>query len=49
VRNGEVSISISLPRQAVSLIEVDWNGSIPRSGYAAKPRVASTPGNRRRI
>jgi len=29
VRNGEVSISISLPRQAVSLIEIDWNGSIP--------------------
>jgi xylan 1,4-beta-xylosidase len=45
VRNGEVSISISLPRQAVSLIEIDWHGSIPRGGYAPKPRVASTLGN----
>jgi xylan 1,4-beta-xylosidase len=26
VRNGQASLSISLPRQAVSLIEIDWSG-----------------------
>jgi len=26
VRNGQTSLSISLPRQAVSLIEIDWSG-----------------------
>jgi len=30
VRNGQASISLSLPRQAVSLIEIDWTG-FPRS------------------
>jgi xylan 1,4-beta-xylosidase len=31
VRNGQASISVTLPRQAVSLIELDWAGSTKRS------------------